>query len=145
VILAGGKDAITPDDRPLILQPLGNRSILECVIQNALLVAAEDIYVEPAGWRRPEAGDNLPRPFGANAAWLRLAVMTHNVLTALKRLALPEKWITARPKRLRFQIFCSPSKLVSHARQTWLRVRRLKDQLAEWIATLHALPIPRYA
>ncbi len=27
--------------------------------------------------------------FGANAAWLRLAVLTHNVLTALKRLALP--------------------------------------------------------
>jgi hypothetical protein len=79
---------------------------------------------------------------GANAAWLRLAVMTHNVLSALKRLALPAKWLTARPKRLRFQIFCSPGKLVSHARQTWLRVRRLRDQLAEWIETLRLLPIP---
>ena len=79
---------------------------------------------------------------GANPAWLRLAVMTHNVLTALKRLALPEKWLTARPKRLRFQIFCSPGKLVSHARQTWLRVRRLREQLAEWIETLRWLPIP---
>ena len=79
---------------------------------------------------------------GANAAWLRLAVMTHNVLTALKRLALPEKWLTARPKRMRFQIFCSPGKLVTHARQTWLRVRRLRDQLAEWIQTLRLLPIP---
>ena len=27
--------------------------------------------------------------FGANAAWLRLAVISHNVMTALKRLALP--------------------------------------------------------
>lgn len=80
--------------------------------------------------------------FGANAAWLRLAVMTHNVLTALKRLALPEKWSTARPKRMRFQIFCSPGKMVSHARQTWLRVRRLREQLAEWIETLRLLPIP---
>jgi Transposase DDE domain group 1 len=79
---------------------------------------------------------------GANAAWLRLAVMTHNVLTALKRLALPEKWLTARPKRMRFQIFCSPGKLVSHARQTWLRVRRLREQLAEWIETLRLLPVP---
>jgi hypothetical protein len=79
---------------------------------------------------------------GANAAWFRLAVMTHNVLTALKRLALPEKWLTARPKRMRFQIFCSPGKLVSHARRTWLRVRRLKDQLAEWIDTLRLLPVP---
>ena len=29
-----------------------------------------------------------------------------------------------------------------HARQTWLRVRRLKDQLAEWIETIRLLPIP---
>lgn len=79
--------------------------------------------------------------FGANAAWLRLTVMTHNVLTALKRLALPESWLRARPKRLRFQIFCSPGKLVAHARQIWLRVKRLKEQLAEWIAALRLLPI----
>jgi hypothetical protein len=82
------------------------------------------------------------RRLGANAAWLRLAVVTHNVLTALKRLALPEKWLTARPKKMRFQIFCSPGKLVSHARRTWLRVQRLKDQLAEWIKALHLLPMP---
>jgi Transposase DDE domain group 1 len=78
--------------------------------------------------------------FGANAAWLRFAVMTHNVLTALKRLAMPEKWLTARPKRLRFQIFCSPGKLVSHARKTLLRVSRLRDQLAEWIEIMRLLP-----
>src|SRR5579875_214316 len=38
--------------------------------------------------------------FGANAAWLRLAALAHNVLTALKRLALPPEWLSARPKRL---------------------------------------------
>src|SRR4029077_14835667 len=27
--------------------------------------------------------------FGANAAWLRMTVMTHNVLTAVKRIGLP--------------------------------------------------------
>jgi hypothetical protein len=36
---------------------------------------------------RPEV---LPsKYFGANGAWLRLAVISYNVLTALKRLALP--------------------------------------------------------
>jgi hypothetical protein len=40
--------------------------------------------------------------FGANAAWFRLAVLTCNVLTALKRLALPAKLLAARPKRMRF-------------------------------------------
>lgn len=78
---------------------------------------------------------------GANAAWLRLAVMTHNVLTALKRIALPDKWLRARPKRMRFQIFCSPGKLVTHARQTWLRVKRVPEQVAEWIEALRLLPI----
>jgi hypothetical protein len=40
--------------------------------------------------------------FGANAAWLRLAVISYNVLTALKRLALPADLLSARPKRLQF-------------------------------------------
>ena len=62
--------------------------------------------------------------FGANAAWLRFAVLTHHVLTALKRIALSDTWLRARPNRLRFQIFVSPGKLVHHARQAWLRVAR---------------------
>lgn len=80
--------------------------------------------------------------FGANAAWLRLAVITHNVLTALKRIALSEAWLRARPKRLRFQIFCSPGKLVHHARQIRLRVSRLKQQLWEWLEAWKLLPQP---
>ena len=79
--------------------------------------------------------------FGANAAWLRLALITHNVLTALKRLGLSEPWLRARPKRLRFQIFCSPGRLVHHARQLRLRVSRLKAQLAEWGQVWRLLPI----
>ena len=59
--------------------------------------------------------------FGANAAWLRLAVMAHNGLTALKRLALPTELATARPKRLRFPIFNMPGRLVHHARRLILR------------------------
>ena len=79
--------------------------------------------------------------FGANAAWMRLALMTHNVLTALKRIGLPESWLHARPKRLRFRIFCSPGKLVHHARQLLLRVRRFKEQLAEWAQVWKLMPV----
>jgi hypothetical protein len=80
--------------------------------------------------------------YGANAAWLRLAVLTHNVLTALKRIALPQPWLRARPKRLRFQIFYSPGKLVHHARQVLLKVARLHDQLADWANALRLLRQP---
>jgi len=67
------------------------------------------------------AGGVMPaKYFGANAVWLRLTVLTFNVLTALKRLALPPELLAARPKRPRFLIFTTPGKLVHHARRTLL-------------------------
>lgn len=60
--------------------------------------------------------------FGANAAWFRLNVLTYNLLTALKRLTLPRDLRTARPKRLRFLLFNTVGKVVTHARQTLLRL-----------------------
>jgi len=80
--------------------------------------------------------------FGANAAWLRLAVITHNVLTGLKRIALKPEYLRARPKRLRFHFFCSAGTLVHHARQLLVRVGRLAGQLAEWMEAWDLLPGP---
>ena len=80
--------------------------------------------------------------FGANAAWLRLAVLTHNVLTALKRLALPPELLMARPKRLRFLIFNTPGKLVHHARRTLLRLRWSWQRFSNWQGALRLLPLP---
>lgn len=84
------------------------------------------------GVKNELGGGVLPSKYlGANAAWLRLAVIAHNVLTALKRLALPAELATARPKRLRFLIFHVPGRLVHHARKLMLRLAAT----AEWIAT----------
>lgn len=80
--------------------------------------------------------------FGANAAWLRLAVLTYNLLTALKRLALPPELLTARPKRLRFLIFNTPGKLVHHARRTLLRLVRSWNRFGNWQHALNLLPLP---
>jgi len=60
--------------------------------------------------------------FGANAAWFRLNTLTYNLLSALKRLTLPGDLRTARPKRLRFLLFNTVGKVVSHARSTLLRL-----------------------
>ncbi len=60
--------------------------------------------------------------FGANAAWFRLNTLTYNLLTALKRLTLPGDLWTARPKRLRFLLFNTVGKVVSHARRILLRL-----------------------
>ena len=54
IILAAGKEAITSDGQPLVLQPLGERSILDCVVQNALqVVPPKDVYVV-VGYRKED-------------------------------------------------------------------------------------------
>lgn len=59
VVLAAGKDATTPDGGPLILESLGERSVLECVMRNALqLVPADRIYVV-VGYREEEVRERL--------------------------------------------------------------------------------------
>lgn len=80
--------------------------------------------------------------FGANAAWLRLNVMTHNVLVALKRLALPPELLAARPKRLRFLVFHTPGKLVRHARRVKLRLARSWRRFTNWGWALEQMPLP---
>jgi hypothetical protein len=78
----------------------------------------------------------------ANAAWLRLAVIAYNVLTALKSLALPANLLTARPKRLRFLIFHTPGRVVHHARQLSLRLATAIEGLAMCMDAIRLLPVP---
>ncbi len=87
------------------------------------------------------AGVMPSKYFGTNAAWLRLAVIAHNVLTALKRLALPAELLRARPKRLRFLIFNTPGRLAHHARRMVLRLATTAARLAEWLEALKLLPL----
>ncbi|MGB7760302.1 MAG: NTP transferase domain-containing protein, partial [Bryobacteraceae bacterium] len=59
IILAAGRQTLAEDGRPLVLQPLGDRTILDCVVENALGVAsAADIYVV-VGYRQEEVRAHL--------------------------------------------------------------------------------------
>jgi hypothetical protein len=83
--------------------------------------------------------------FGANAAWYRIVTLTYNVLSALKRLALPPKYANARPKRLRFAVFYIPARIVSHARRLYARIARALGEAADVIrarASLLACGVP---
>ncbi len=68
------------------------------------------------------AGVYPSNKFGANAAWLRLQVLTHNLLELLKAAVLPEKYRKARPKKLRFAVFTLWGKVVRHAHKTVVRI-----------------------
>jgi hypothetical protein len=77
--------------------------------------------------------------FGANAAWFRINVLTFNLLTALKRRALPERYRLARPKRLRFEVFTLPGKLAIHESQLTVQVSAADTRLQEMVAARQRL------
>ncbi|MDD5309682.1 MAG: transposase [Deltaproteobacteria bacterium] len=71
--------------------------------------------------------------FGANAAWFRMNVITFNLLTALKRKALPERFRLARPKRLRYELFTVPAKLAVHESRLSVKASASDARLGEMI------------
>jgi hypothetical protein len=72
--------------------------------------------------------------FGANAAWYRLSLLTYNVLSALKSLALPAPLSAARPKRLRFAVFTLAGRIVTHAGRVVVRISAEAERLAGLVA-----------
>ena len=81
--------------------------------------------------------------FGANAAWFRLNVILYNLLSAFKRLALPEELHAIRPKRLRFLVLNTLARLVCHARERLLRCASAfaRQALDRFRSAIHA-PVP---
>ena len=71
-----------------------------------------------------------------------LAAVAHNVMTALKRLALPPELLSDRPKRLRFLFFNTPGRLVHHARRLVLRLASSRERIACWLEARQLLPLP---
>jgi len=71
--------------------------------------------------------------FGANAAWFRINALTFNVLTVLKRRALPERLRDARPKRLRYELFTLAGEIAVHQSQLSVRVPLGDQRLDELI------------
>ena len=69
--------------------------------------------------------------FGANAAWFRINALTFNVLTVLKRRALPARLRDARPKRLRYELFTLAGELALHQSRLSVRVPVADEQFRE--------------
>jgi hypothetical protein len=60
--------------------------------------------------------------FYANAAWWRLNCLCYNVISIMKRKALPKSFWPVRMKALRFHLIGVTGKVVSHARMTFLKI-----------------------
>lgn len=134
---------LTPTQGTLFEEGAGPKYL--AVASNRMEMAAEDLlkwHWEKAGTiehvhdvlKNELGGGVLPcGRFQSNAAWFRYVVLTYNILSALKAIALPADLKDARPKRLRFQIFTIPAVLKSHARRLVAcivnRLKRAEDVL----------------
>lgn len=85
------------------------------------------------------AGVLPSQKFGVNAAWFRINVITHNLLTVLRRRVLPERYRNARPKRLRFDYFTLPGRLAMHQRQLAVNVSSSPGRTNELVAARQRL------
>jgi len=91
------------------------------------------------------AGVLPSQKFGANAAWFRINAITYNLLTLLKRRALPERFRLARPKRLRFEIFNAPARLSVHQSQLIATLCASRERTEELVRARQRLLATRQA
>lgn len=69
------------------------------------------------------AGGVLPaKRFFANATWWRLNVIAYDVLSVMKRKALPPSWWPLRLKALRFHLIGIAGRVIEHGRQLFLKI-----------------------
>ncbi|MBA3287058.1 MAG: IS1380 family transposase [Acidimicrobiia bacterium] len=88
--------------------------------------------------------DHAPlQNFFGNWLWWRTAALAHNVAGWLRRLALPREFRRCRGKRLRLAFFNVAARVVTHARQLWLRLPRSHawaDAFIEALTRIRRLP-----
>lgn len=85
------------------------------------------------------AGERLPcGQFEANALYFHLCVTAYNLFVLLRH-SLPPEWHTCRAPTFRWRVYALAAKVVSHARQVYLKFR--PDQ-ADLIKTLLAALAP---
>lgn len=69
--------------------------------------------------------------FGADAAWYRVSLLTYNLLSAMKSVALPNALSNARPKRLRFSLFNIAGRIVSRGGKVILRIAEAIERIVK--------------
>ena len=64
------------------------------------------------------AGGKFPSSdFGENAAWWWITVLSFNLNSIFKRLALPQGWMAKKMKAIRFHFINLPARIIRHCRK----------------------------
>jgi hypothetical protein len=84
--------------------------------------------------------------FFGNWLWWHACALAHNTARWLEILALPREFRRCRGKRLRLAFFNIAARVVTHARQLWLRLPRSHAWAAAFIEALTRVrQLPAYA
>jgi hypothetical protein len=76
-----------------------------------------------AAMKEDLAGGKLPSGrFGENAAWWWIAVLAHNLNSAMKSLVLQGSWVAKRMKAIRFHLINLAGRVMEHARGLAIRL-----------------------
>ena len=91
--------------------------------------------------------DHAPlQNFFGNWLWWHACALAHNTARWLDDLALPREFRRCRGKRLRLAFFNVAARVVTHARQLWLRLPRSHAWAAAFIEALTRIRrLPAYA
>ena len=73
--------------------------------------------------------------FGANAMFFSIGVLAYNLFIMFKQDVLPKDWRRHQVRTLRWRLYQSAGKVVSHSGYLWLRVKRWMFALLEEIRT----------
>jgi len=73
--------------------------------------------------------------FGANAVFFAIGVLAYNLFVLFKKDVLPEEYRRCQVQTLRWRLYQTAGKVVSHAGSLWLRVKRWNFALMEEIRT----------
>jgi hypothetical protein len=83
------------------------------------------------------------RNFFGNWLWWHACALAHNVARWIRDHLLPREFRRCRGKRLRIAFFNVAARVVTHARQLWLRIPRSHawaDAFIEALTRIRALP-----
>lgn len=84
--------------------------------------------------------------FFGNWLWFHACALAHNTARWIRHLALPDQFRRCRGKRLRLAFFNVAGRIVTHARQLWLRLPRTHPWSHAFIEALTRIrALPAYA
>jgi len=84
--------------------------------------------------------------FFGNWLWFHACALAHNTARWIRHLALPDQFRRCRGKRLRLAFFNVAGRIVTHARQLWLRLPRTHPWSHAFIEALSRIrALPAYA